>query len=552
MRNGQPAVFEERTVGDRRVRISPDRGKPLMLLVRLFPYNMGLWDKIWNELAENFTVATFNLRVPDIDAETDPRAVFHAIAADCVTMAKTLGHERFHIFGWHGGAQVALRLAIDFPERVISCTLQGAIYEHREQRPTDFAKRLVELVVGSGDLEFLTNYVLLTGVSAEFAEAHYADLARLVERRIEIDKGRLNAHQALRWGQLQRRYVVSESELDKVTAPVLLVAPVASVWPPYHQVRRLYDRMPTAELATIARGGDLVLYEDPEAFFAATWRFLRAASRGEVATRRRVGSEYASAAGELRALVTEAEPEEAVVFLHGWLMSPAMWDASIEAIGDRARCIALWQPAHGTSSAPPSGFSMMDWADWLASTLDRLGVKRAVLVGHSMGGMLIQAMLARYPERVRGLVLVGTQATAWDEANRKDFNALADVVATEWSPELAQQCADLLLGKPFQGDRARLDEWKRNVAGYDLRGMSHLARAISDRPDLSVSTAAADIPVLVVHGSDDAAIPVATGRDLAATIPGARLVELSDCGHCPPLEAPQRFAEELARFVATV
>jgi len=542
-------VFEERLVGERRVRISPDRGKPLMLLVRLFPYNMGIWDNVWSELAEQYTVATFNLPVPKFDEDDEPRDVLHALAEDCVKMAEALGHSRFHIFGWHGGAQVGLRAAIDFPDRILSCVLQGAILEPLEPRPTDFWLSVVESVVATSDLEFLTYYVLLSGVTPEYAELHWDTIARMVATRLEVDRGRLDAERAFKWGRLQRRYRLTDGELDRVTAPVLLVAPVGAVWPPFYLVRRLYQRMPTAELAVIPRGGDLVIHEDPEAFFAATWRFLQAAARDEQAPRSDA-VHYLCEAGALRAAVDEPVEGEAIVFLHGWLMSPEIWAPALAALGDQVRCVAPWQPAHGPTGAPPDGFTMTDWADWLAATLDRIGVRRAVLVGHSMGGMLALALQSRYPERVRGLVLVGTQATDWDAEIRRDFNALADAVATSWSPDLAQQCAELLLGKTFlRRDGAWSDRWRGEVGGYALAGNSALARAISDRPNFEAGIAKAGLPVLVVHGGDDVAIGIETGRALAGAIEGAEFVEIAGSGHCPPLEAPERFVDVLVRFL---
>jgi len=542
-------VYEERMVGDRRVRIGPERGKPLMLLVRLFPYNMGIWDNVWNELSEHYTLATFNLPVPKFDEGTDPREVLHALAGDCVAMAAALGHPHFHLFGWHGGAQVALRAAIDFPERVLSCVLQGAIYEPLESRPTDIALKIVEAVVGTGDLEFLTYYVLLSGTSPEYAELHFDVLEKLVKTRLEVDRGRLDAVGAMKWGRLQRRYRITDAELDRVTAPVLLVAPVGAVWPPFHLVRRLYERMRTAELAVVPRGGDLVIFEDPEAFFAAAWRFLQAASKGERLPKLDA-VEYLSPSGELRSAVSERRAEDAIVFLHGWLMSPQIWQPAMSALHERVRCAAIWQPAHGPTGAPPAGFTMDDWAEWLATTLDNVGVRRAVLVGHSMGGMLALAMRARYPERVRGLVLVATQATDWNDEIRTEFNALADVVATDWSPEVAQQCSQLLLGEAFLAkDSTWRERWEREVAGYELSGNSALGRAISNRPDYSADGARGGIPTLVVHGSEDVAIAPETGRALAAAFAGAEFVEIPGSGHCPPLEAPQAFADELLRFL---
>src|SRR5206468_3971329 len=77
------------------------------------------------------------------------------------------------------------------------------------------------------------------------------------------------------------------------------------------------------------------------------------------------------------------------------------------ALHDAARCHAVKQPGHGSPGLGKNA-TLADWADHLAGHLDEAGIERAVLVGHSMGGMLVQETFRRHPARVEKVVLVST------------------------------------------------------------------------------------------------------------------------------------------------
>ncbi len=248
--------------------------------------------------------------------------------------------------------------------------------------------------------------------------------------------------------------------------------------------------------------------------------------------------------------MVERQRDTAVVFLHGWLMSPDMWSGTMEALGDQVRSVALWQPAHGPSSAPPYQFTMNQWADWLKDTLSSLGITRAVLVGHSMGGLLAQATLRRHPGLVTGMVLVGIQDTAWPRERNEAFGARADAIADDWNSERAAELAPRLLGtRLLERDPGILASWTSEVRRYDLGGFPNLAHAITSRDDFSQSAPSATVPTLVVHGTADLAIAPADGRAMAKRIPGATFVPIADAGHCVPLDEPERFASRLKQFL---
>ena len=231
-----------------------------------------------------------------------------------------------------------------------------------------------------------------------------------------------------------------------------------------------------------------------------------------------------------------------VVCAAGWLMPPSIW-SSLPSLGERVRVHAIPQPGHGVA-APPPGFTTQDWADWLVEQAAQRGVERAVYAGHSMGGYVVQNVVARHPERVLGLILVGTTDQKFPAQVQQDFIDLADALMYGWGGPLTETVTNLLLGAGFVRDHPQwVSDWHRRVATeYNLGAIASLAPAISHHPDMREAMTQVRVPAIVVHGADDAAVPVEQGRELAARIPGAEFALIDGSGHCPPLERPDAFA----------
>ena len=539
-------------VGSHKVVISKDPEKPLLLLVRMAAQNMGLWDKIWDKLAEYYSVAAFNLPTPDLDKYESGIEVFKKMAQDCVEVAEGLGYAKFHLFGWTGGAQVAKRCLVDHPQRLLSCVLMGVVDNPPEKRPMQKSLELLKVILAHGDLELYTYFWLLSSFTPEYAETHFDEIKALVDTRLKVDTGRLDTERVFKWIKMMREDLVSDEELATINVPTLLVAPAFDGWAHLHRVRKLHVKIKTSQLAIIPGKGALVLVEDPESFWTAAGDFMRAAARLEPpATRLTEAGHFTIIKNSRRVDVVEPRSAEAIVFLHGWLMSPHMWDHAIAAIDGRMRAAALWQPAHGQSTAPEYDFTMPGWARWLIDTLDALNIRKAILVGHSMGGMLSMQTTLAYPERIKGLVLVSTQDSVWDEQKNGEFVQAVDMCGVAWSSELAPQIADLLMGEKFlKSQPAWVGTWANEVAKYDLRGMSSLGRAIAGREDMSEKIGRIDVPALVVHGTEDRGIEIDIGRKMAQRIPGARFEEMPGAAHCPPLEVPGLFTNKLLSFLA--
>lgn len=210
---------------------------------------------------------------------------------------------------------------------------------------------------------------------------------------------------------------------------------------------------------------------------------------------------------------------------------------------------------HGGSHAPPSGYSLDDFADDLVGLADALGWATFALVGHSLGGMVAQQVALRDPDRLDALVLVGTThgAVGLDPG----VVALACEVVTTGGMAALLDAQRALGGGPLQTSAAlRLLERRPGWAAYKD------ARLLASSPAMYVECATAmltlpsrldalrtlRVPTLVVVGELDDVF-LAGSRELAAAIPGASLVVVREAGHSPHVEEPDAWFDAVAPWL---
>jgi pimeloyl-ACP methyl ester carboxylesterase len=203
-----------------------------------------------------------------------------------------------------------------------------------------------------------------------------------------------------------------------------------------------------------------------------------------------------------------------VLLLHGWPVSERIWVSQVSALRD-AGLDPLAPHLYGRGS------SIDDWAAQLLREIDG----QLVVVGASMGGYCALAMARRAPERIPGMVLVGSRADA-DTFERRRFRQ--DMIS------------DLRAGdRPDRAD--------------DDANLEHLAvaqEAMRDRLDLSGVAASFGGPLLVCVGERDELVTVAEAQQLADSALDGRLEVFSDAGHFVSVDQPERFNEVLLEFVS--
>jgi len=208
---------------------------------------------------------------------------------------------------------------------------------------------------------------------------------------------------------------------------------------------------------------------------------------------------------------------------------------------------------------PDVPYTLTDMAADVVGVLDALDIATAHIVGGSMGGMIVQIAAAEWPERFTSMTSIFSTTgnpevpPATDEAMAALLSRPAD---DERETVIAHQVGVRAVigspGFPTPDEEARAKSAENFDRSYYPEGTTRQYAAIiadGDRRD-RIKTIAS--PVLVLHGTDDPLVRVEGGRDTAATIPGARLVEITGWGHDMPTQLLPRLVEEIAGFIASV
>jgi pimeloyl-ACP methyl ester carboxylesterase len=224
-----------------------------------------------------------------------------------------------------------------------------------------------------------------------------------------------------------------------------------------------------------------------------------------------------------------------VVFLHGAGGNGQVWQAQRRLLGDACFCCAPDLPGHGRSEGQPSD-SVDAYADTVMAFMDAVGITRATLVGHSMGGAIAQVCALSCPDCVESLVLIGSGAKL--SVAPMVFSVLREAPAT--FPEIAKGFA---FG-PGASDRLRetiLRLMDPKVALTDF--------IACDRFDVRDRLSAIRARTCVVVGSEDGMTPVKWSRYLAASIAGAVVHEIEGAGHMVMVERPDEVGKILRDFL---
>jgi pimeloyl-ACP methyl ester carboxylesterase len=237
-----------------------------------------------------------------------------------------------------------------------------------------------------------------------------------------------------------------------------------------------------------------------------------------------------------------------IVFLHGVTDSWRSFDGVLERLPSDVRAFAITQRGHGHSSKPDGEYRYAALSADVRAFMDALELPAAVIVGHSMGGMIAQRFAIDHPDRVAGLVLMGTFRSLHGQT----------LVQEMWDSTLATLVdpVDAAFVRDFQVSTLARDvspEFLDMVVSESLMVPARVWRALFkgflDTPDFSHELRRVTAPTLIAWGDRDAYAPRADQEALGALIPGSRVVTYPGAGHAFHWEDPRRFAADLMAFV---
>jgi 3-oxoadipate enol-lactonase len=237
-----------------------------------------------------------------------------------------------------------------------------------------------------------------------------------------------------------------------------------------------------------------------------------------------------------------------VVLAHGFMMDLEMFAPQVEALRDDYRVVTWDERGFGETEYDGEPFSYWDSASDCIGLLDHLGIERVVVGGMSQGGFLSLRAALSAPERVRALILIDTQAGLDQPEMLAANQGLADLwMSAGPVDELVETVAAIIIDDPEHNPtwiakwRARPAEWLREPTACLL-----------SRDDITDRLGEIGCPALVVHGTEDNAIPIDRAELLAAGLPGAGDVVEVGGAHAPNLTIPGPVNAAIVDFLAAL
>lgn len=234
-----------------------------------------------------------------------------------------------------------------------------------------------------------------------------------------------------------------------------------------------------------------------------------------------------------------------IFLLHGFCGSSLYWRPVIARLCRHFRVIAPDFPGYGASACQPPCRTLPEFARTVVELADRLGIDKFSVVGHSMGGFVVQQLIADYVQRLNSAVPYGTARRIDSEKRFESAAATLDRLRTDGPSATAARIASTWFtdgaSNPYY------DLCREAGKGMTLEAGIGTVEACNaaDFPSL---TKRVETSVLIVHGDQEKSFPIAQALELRDALPGASLCVLPGCGHGAHLQRPDLFNQVLAEF----
>lgn len=241
-----------------------------------------------------------------------------------------------------------------------------------------------------------------------------------------------------------------------------------------------------------------------------------------------------------------------ILFLHGsgtGVTAAANWWLNLPALSEQGRCIAIDSIGYGQSVvARGTEYGIKEWVRHAVRVLDALGIEKTWIVGNSLGGWLAFQFAIDFPERLLGIVSMGTGGAK-----------LTGALAGHSNPNLTEAGIRKTL-ELFVVDKSLVtDELVslRYQSALNDTASDRLAEVVAardrDRTELPLDfdvLSRLDIPVLLIHGVQDVVIPVSRTWELLNVIPNADVHIFSQCGHWSQVERAEEFNTVITQYLS--
>jgi 3-oxoadipate enol-lactonase len=245
--------------------------------------------------------------------------------------------------------------------------------------------------------------------------------------------------------------------------------------------------------------------------------------------------------------VTQAGAGPDLVLLHSLLADRSAFDHVCPALAKNHRVWLVNLPGYGGSAAV--GASVEAYADHIAALLRALDLSpQTDVLGNGLGGFVAVALACRHGDLFEHLIVADSLAT-FPPPGKEPLRVMAERVREQGMNAVLDAAINRMFPQPFIAAHQDIVAERKAALGQADPACFRIACAALAQVDLEPLLGSIRNPTLVMAGALDAATPAMLARRLADSIPGAKFLEIPDCGHCPQLEKPDVFITAVEEFL---
>ena len=242
-----------------------------------------------------------------------------------------------------------------------------------------------------------------------------------------------------------------------------------------------------------------------------------------------------------------------VLLIHGFPLSSALFAHQLAAFSSTYKVITIDLPGFGNSTTATAKQTETHYATELFALLDQLGIQKAVIGGHSMGGQVTLEMYREQPQRFRAMILFDTNPAAASIVEMAEWPAYGRMAKKMGSASIAPSVvAVMVTGASIAAKPSLQTDITAIVSAAMPLGVAGGGNALTTRSNYTSMLASISVPTLVVEGQDDPVYPLPIAQALAAAIPHSTLAVIPGAAHASMLQAPGATNTAIENWIATI
>jgi len=241
-----------------------------------------------------------------------------------------------------------------------------------------------------------------------------------------------------------------------------------------------------------------------------------------------------------------------IVLLHGFLESSGIWDDFTDKLSESFRVITIDLPGHGKSDCIAEEHSMEIMAEEVKNILEILGIKKVLLIGHSMGGYVSAAFAEKYPGMLKGLILFHSHAFADDDEAKKNRDRFILAVNNDHIDFIKNFIPELFAPDNRSKYHKEIIQLINMATLSSKEGVIAALKGMKNRKDRNKVIANLEIPVLYIIGKYDPRTPQKKIFPVVEKSKNAVVVVLENSGHMGYIEEKDNSFELIKDFAESV